>query len=84
MEKNRVKVRILGETFTVKGSLPPSYIERIANYVDNKMQLMEEQNPKLSQQKIIMLACLNLADEVLKLQDEIKEMEDLFNEKGTS
>lgn len=84
VEKSRVRVKILGEEFTVKGSLSPSYMEKIAAYVDKKMLLIAEQNPKLSQQKVSILACMNLADEIFRLKDEISEYEALFNEKGTS
>lgn len=83
MEKSRVRVKILGEEFTVKGSLSPSYMEKIAEYVDKKMHSIADQNNKLSQQKVSILACLNLADEVFRLKDEISELEALFNEKGT-
>lgn len=83
VDKNRIKVSILGETFTLKGSMPLPYIRKIAEYVDSKMQAVKEQNPKLSPQKVAILASLNLADEIFKLREEIKEMEDLFNEKDS-
>lgn len=84
VEKSRVRVKILGEDFTVKGTLSPAYIEKIADYVDKKMQSIAEQNPKLSQQKVSILACLNLADEVFRLQDEMSESETSINKKSTS
>jgi len=84
VEKNRVKIVIQGETFMVKGSIPPSYVKKMAEHVDKKMQQVKDQHPKLGQQKVLVLTCLNLADEVFKLQEEISEMESLFNEKENS
>jgi cell division protein ZapA len=83
VDKNRIKIQIQGETFTVKGSLDPAYASRLAGHVDKKLQQIREQQPNLNPVKMLMLACLNLADEVFKLQDELSEMEALFNEKDS-
>lgn len=81
MEKKRIKIQIQGETFTIKGSVDPAHLKRIAEHVDKKLQQVKDQQPNLNPRKVLMLACLNLADEVFKLKEEISEMESLFDEK---
>ncbi len=46
--------------------------------VDKKMQQIAEKNPKLSTNMLSVLAALNLADELLKLQDEHEKLKKEF------
>ncbi|HHX77117.1 MAG TPA: cell division protein ZapA, partial [Firmicutes bacterium] len=63
-------VNILGEEFVIKGGASPSYLTRIAEIVDTRMRNIAGANPKLSRQKVAVLACLNLADELVRAREE--------------
>lgn len=68
--KNKMTVQIFDEDYTMKGSTTPEYMEMIANYVDRKMRQIAGKNPRLSATKIAVLAALNIADELSKLQED--------------
>jgi len=71
-EKNRVKVFIFGQEYTVIGDKPPEYIEKIAEDVDSLMVKIHQSNPHMPHTKIAVLAALNFADEVAKSKEEYK------------
>ncbi len=67
-EKNRVTVVIMGEEYSLRGSSPPEYMQRVGLYVDNLMRNLAESNIQMSKHRIAVLAALNLADELMKLK----------------
>lgn len=70
---NRVEVEILGETYILKGAETPEYMEMLAQYVNKKMQQVIALNPKLGTSKAAVLAALNTADELKKMQKEYEQ-----------
>ncbi len=79
-EKTRVTVRIYGEEYVIKGYAPAEYIIGIAAYVDKKMRLIGQKYPHLSLSKIAVLAALNIADELTRLQDDYNHLVRLLEE----
>jgi cell division protein ZapA len=79
-EKSRVTVRIYGEEYVIRGYARPDYIEGIAAYVDKKMQIMGQKNPHLPISKTAVLAALNIADELFKLQEDYDSLAVLLEE----
>lgn len=78
--KTRVTVKIYGEEYVVKGFASSEYIEGIAAYVDKKMHLIGNKNPHLSVSKVAVLAALNIADELHKLQEDYDSLVKLLDE----
>lgn len=78
--KNKVIVRIGGREYAMKGTESEEYIHKVAIYVDKKMQEISENQPPLSISMLSVLTAINLADEVIKKDDEIhrlkKELEE--------
>ena len=65
-----VQVDIFGSQYTIKkGSEDPTYIQRVAAYVDQKMREINEKLPVASVSKVAVLTSLNLADELFKERD---------------
>jgi cell division protein ZapA len=79
-EKTRVTVDIYGEEYVIKGYASPEYIKGIAAYVDKKMRLIAQRNPQLPVTKIAVLAALNIADELSKLQEDYDSLVKLLEE----
>ncbi len=79
-EKTKVTVKIYGEDYVVKGYAKPGYIEGIGAYVDKKMRLIGQKNPHLSLTKVAVLAALNIADELYKLQEDYDSLAKLLEE----
>ena len=69
MEKQKITVSVAGKPYTLVSSDPPEYMKRVAAYVDRKMrETMTVTNLPAAQAAV--LACFNLAEEVMKAQDE--------------
>ena len=73
-----VSVVIRGEHYTVRATEDPSYVRRVAAYVDAKLDGVTKGSQSLPPTKAIVLASLNIADELLKAEAEREESERLI------
>lgn len=69
-EVTRVDVEIYGEYYTLKGSSTEEEMIALAQYVNRKMKQLSSRNTRLSKSQTAVLAALNIADELMKLQEE--------------
>lgn len=69
MEKSRVSVRIAGKEFTFVTEDTPAYMQRVAAYVDRKLQEMSHAT-RMPVNQVMIPTAIDLADELLKAQDE--------------
>lgn len=76
MEDNvsRAVVRIGGLEYTIKGNESEEYLHKVAIYVDKKMKSIEKTHFNLSTSMLAVLTSINLADEVLKADEEIEAL----------
>ena len=70
MEKNKAVVTVHGREYTLVGAEPPEYMQRVAAYVDRRMSEISYSS-SLSDERLMALTALNLADELLKSKDEV-------------
>lgn len=70
MEKQKVTVRLAGRNYTLVSSEAPEYMQRVADYVDRKLN-ETAQAVNLPSAQAAILTCMNLGDELMKSQDEI-------------
>lgn len=84
MEKTKTVVNIAGKEYTILGTDSEEYIHRVALRVNNKYEQIRRANPDLNNIQLAMLTSLNMADDYMKMQDELaatkKEMEDMKKE----
>ena len=73
--KNKVIVRIMGQEYTMVGSETREYMQKIANYVDDKMVDISKNTKKLSTAMVAVLTALNIGDEYFKLKKQLTELE---------
>jgi len=66
----RVEVEIFGEYYTLKGNSSPEQMLMLAQYVNRKMNKLSGRNARLTKTQTAVLAALNIADELKKLQEE--------------
>ncbi|MBC7345132.1 MAG: cell division protein ZapA [Clostridia bacterium] len=78
---NRVAVTIGGREYIVRGEESPEYISMLASYVDKRMKEIEARSPFLPPGKVAVLAALNIADELKKLEREYETLVQLISEK---
>lgn len=79
-EKNKVTVRIAGNEYVISGDESPEYIQKIALFVDRKLQEITRKNHLLSTSMASVLTSINFADEVFRLGETLKKTEFDFNE----
>lgn len=70
-EKNKVDVRIAGKDYTLKGVESEEYIQKIALYIDKKMNEVMRVNSKLSTSMASVLSAINVADDYFKSHDNV-------------
>lgn len=73
MQKNKTVVTVRGKEYTLVGTEPVEYLQRVAVYVDRRMTEISFSSYQ-SDDRLTTLTALNLADELFKSKDEIKAM----------
>ena len=76
-----VKVRILDREYLVTSEEDQEQVQRIAEYVNEKLREVQDSTEGLSEKKTAILAALNIAGEyfnLLKERADLKERDDLL------
>jgi len=73
-----VSVVIRGEQYTIRAAEDPSYVRQVAAYVDAKLDGVVTRSQTLPPTKAIVLASLNIADELFKAEAERERSERLI------
>jgi cell division protein ZapA len=80
MEKIRTTVKIAGKEYNIAGYDPEEYVQRVAAYVDRKMNELSAAT-HLPPAQLAVLTAVNATDDMMKSRDEIrrlrKEVEEL-------
>jgi len=81
---NQIKITIFGQEYSVKAPADPTYIKKIAEYVDSKMREVQSGfSSTQSSNRIAILSAMNITDELFNARkkgdsDDI-EIEDKIN-----
>jgi cell division protein ZapA len=67
---SQVQVEIFGQTYSVKSSGDPAYVQKLAAFVDEEMKDVSRASGAVDSVRIAVLAALNLADECFRLRQE--------------
>ena len=77
MKAKVVKVNILGQDYVVRSAAGQKYLEKVAQYVDNKMEEIKASGIDDSQQlRIAILAAMNITDELFIYRKEKRKFVD--------
>ena len=69
MDKQKITVRVAGKEYALVSSDGPEHLQRVAAYVDRRItETMYA--ARLSRENVAVLTALNMADELMKAQDE--------------
>jgi len=77
-----VKVQIFGQSYSIQGELDARYVQKLAKYVDEKMQAIADATGTVDTQKLAVLAALAIADELHSMQRERSDEEELLREQA--
>jgi len=64
--KNRVRVNIYGEEYTIRSDGDEEYIREVSGYVDRKMREIADKTSNKTPSRVAILAALNITDEFLR------------------
>ena len=79
---NRVKVEIYGQSYMMSGDLDEGYVQKLARYVDEKMQAVSEATQTVDSVRVAVLAAMAIADELHSRQQETGHRDDQLRERA--
>lgn len=79
---NRVKVEIYGQTYTLSGDLDENYVQKLARYVDEKMNAVAEATHNVDSVRVAVLAAMAIADELHSRQSDTGHRDDALRERA--
>jgi cell division protein ZapA len=79
---NRVKVEIYGQSYTLSGDLDENYVQKLARYVDEKMNAVAEATQTVDSVRVAVLAAMSIADELHSRQNETGHRDDALRERA--
>jgi cell division protein ZapA len=82
--RNKVELRIAGKDYTIVGTEPEEYIQKVGHYIDKKMTEILRYSSSLSTSLAAVLTAINVADDFFKSreseQDARKELKRALDE----
>ena len=66
-------IQIFGREYKIKGHADEAYIQEMAQYVDAKMRELSNNSSLPSQERLAILAALNIADELFQERNQTTE-----------
>ena len=76
MAKDVLVVKIYNQEYKIKiGDNDPDYIQKLAGQVDSKIQEFADHFKDMDYQRLLVLVCLNITDELEKLKERCTETE---------
>ena len=84
-EGNQIKITIFGQEYSVKAPADPTYIKKIAEYVDTKMREVQAGfSSTQSSNRIAILSAMNITDELFNARKKGDSNDSDIEEKITS
>ena len=82
---NQIKITIFGQEYSVKAPADPTYIKKIAEYVDTKMREVQSGfSSTQSSSRIAILSAMNITDELFNAKKQGDSDSNEVEEKITS
>ena len=82
---NQIKITIFGQEYSVKAPADPTYIKKIAEYVDTKMREVQSGfSSTQSSNRIAILSAMNITDELFNAKKKGDSDSNEVEEKITS
>jgi cell division protein ZapA len=78
-----VSVDIYDQTYHLRAH-DPAYIEKLASTVDSKMRAVSASGNTADSLRVAVLAALNIADELLRLQEQCRQLHGTASESQTT
>jgi len=73
-KKYKVTVEVFGESYSLKSDIELDRVMKVAALVDDRMKKISKANLCLSPNRVAILAALTIAEELLQLEQNYKEL----------
>ncbi len=80
MDRTRVTLNIAGQEFRLSGGESEEYMRRLAADINSRINEVQQQYPQMSTTRCTLLAMLNMADEMQKLNSDYGELDKKISE----
>ena len=80
MEKNRVELKIYGNTYTILTEDDAEYVEELGELINKEMHAVSNESPTLSQTQCAVLVALDQPDACKKENSEAVNLRDPIND----
>ena len=80
--KNKIEVKIHGKEYVVKGLESDVYMQRVSQYIDNKMNEVAKTDHRLNAAMVAVLVAINVADDYFKSIDQYEMVSSEFGIKN--
>ncbi len=70
-----VKVTIFGTEYPIKGDADPTYVNKLAKYVDSKMLDLTGGSTSSATVRLAVMAALNVADELFQARENLERLD---------
>jgi cell division protein ZapA len=77
-----IKVQIFGQTFAIQGELDEAYVQKLAAYVNHKMNAIAQMAPTVDGQRLALMAALAIADELHSLKEQHGDRDEILKEQA--
>ena len=84
LAENKVVVNIFGEDYPITGVTDPSYISRVADFVDARMKDAAGGSRVHSRDRIAILAAMSLASELMEVKEQLDGSQGQLNSQADS
>ncbi len=78
MNKNKVVVKIFGDEYPISGVADPTYISKIADFVDSKMRETATASNVKVKDRVAILAVMSIASELHEKNEKLETINDKF------
>lgn len=76
-----VSVHIRGQKLSIKSDRDPRHVNELAAYVDQKVGVLQDAAPSVSLDKLLMLASMNVAEELFEARRKNEELRKALQKK---
>ncbi len=77
-----VRVQIFGSEYRIDSETDPEHIRKVASYIDQKMREIASALALRTRSTVAVLTAVNLADELFKIEEEGRRVDQLSREKA--
>lgn len=77
-----VKVSVAGQTLALRTDAKSAYIKELASFVSDKVEEARRSGRVVATQSLVLLAAMNIADELFQLREDQRELKRRVREKS--